>query len=165
VKKYLIAIMAIIFLFGCAADRGAQIIRTGQFGWTQLRDVGEGLYTTRDTLTFDLRHYRGAVTYWADFDTAGSALAATVPDSCLTIQLELYNEESGEWGKYYSGTTPTKLDTIDRAYCNVPASAADVYIPLAQFNSTAFAWADRGRIIEITGTGDKLGGSRWIGGQ
>ena len=147
---------------GCAADRGAQLERVAQFGWTQLRAEGSS-YTTTDTLEFDLRHFRGAVTYWVDGDTSSATLESNLSDSCMTISLELYNEDSGEWGKYYSGTT--KLDTVDRALVNVAASDADVYIPLAKFNADQFAWADKGRIIELIGTGDKHGGGRWIGGQ
>ena len=147
---------------GCAADRGAQLERVAQFGWTQLRAEGSS-YTAYDTLAFDLRHYRGAVTYWIDPDTSSATAAANLPDSCMTIYLELYNENSGEWGKYYS--TVTKLDTIDRAAANVAAADADVYIPLAKFNADQFAWADRARIIEYVGVGNKHGGGRWVGGQ
>jgi len=164
VRKLIIGLIALTFLFGCAADRSADVGRVAQFGWVQLRDVGETMYTTTDTFAFDLRHFRGAVTYWIDPDTVGGT-AATVSDSCMTIYLELYNEESGEWGKYYTGTSATKLDTIDRAYINVPSATADTYIPLAIFNSAQFGWADRARIIEVIGTLDRMGGNRWVGGQ
>ena len=163
-KKYLIAFIAIIFLFGCAADRSTTIERTAQFGWTKLRDDVDS-YTAYDTLAFDTRHFRGAVTYWIDADTSSATAAANLPDSCMTLYLELYNEETAEWGKYYAGATQTKMDTIDRAYVNVAAADADIYVPLAQFNSTQWAWADRARIIEYVGVGNKHGGARYIGGQ
>jgi len=157
VKKYLIALLAIVFLLGCAApDRSTEIGRVAQFGWTKLRAMEEGTFTTSTTMTADLRHYRGAVTLWFN-------PAVGTSDSCSTISMRLYNDESGEWGAYYSGTT--KLDTIDRALMNVAAGSADVYMPLAKFNADQFAWGDK---IEITwgiGTGDTMNGEVWIGGQ
>jgi hypothetical protein len=163
VKKLLIGLLALVFLVGCAApDRNTDVGRVAQFGWTKLRDDVDS-YTAYDTLAFDLRHYRGAVTYWLDPDTSSATAAANLPDSCMTIYIELYNDETAEWGKYYSGVT--KLDTIDRAVANVAAADADVYIPLAKFNADQFAWADRARIIEYVGVGNKHGGARYIGGQ
>jgi hypothetical protein len=163
VKKLIVGLLTLVFLIGCAApDRSAELGRVAQFGWVKLRDAVDS-YTAYDTLAFDLRHYRGAVTYWIDPDTSSATSAANLPDSCMTIYLELYSDESGEWGKYYS--TVTKLDTIDRAAINVAAADADVYIPLAKFNADQFGWADRARIIEYVGVGNKHGGGRWVGGQ
>jgi hypothetical protein len=171
VKKLLIGLLALVFLVGCAApDRSTEIGRVAQFGWTQIRTVEEGSFTGVDTMEFDLRHYRGAVTLWFNPDTTAATSAANLPDTCSTISLELYNDDSAEWGKYYSGVT--KLDTVDRAVMNIDFADADVYIPLAKFNADQFAWADRGRIIwdvgsagSVAATKNIMQGEVWVGGQ
>ena len=162
-KKVLLFTLVIVFIFSCAPDRSADVTRTAQFGWTKLRDSSDGMYTTTDTFSFTIRHMRGAITYWIDPDTTGGG--ANQSDSCWTIYLEIYNEESGEWGKVWSTSESTKLDTIDRAQVNVGATDIDTYIPLAVFNDYQLAWGDQARIIEVIGTGDKMGGDRWVGGQ
>jgi hypothetical protein len=170
VKKFIIGLLMLVLSVSCIAqDRSAVPTRVAQFSWTQIREMGEGAFTGIDTMEFDLKHYRGAVTLWFDSDTSDATAAINLADTCSTISLELYNEKSAEWGKYYS--TVTKLDTIDRAAINVDAADADVYMPLAKFNADQFAWADRGRIIWDVGSGgtapydNYMNANVWIGGQ
>ena len=165
-NKLIIGLIA-LFILSCAApDRSAIVERTANFSWVKLRSRDQdGNFTTSTTMTFDVRHFRGAVTLWFNPDTALSQVAAALPDTCSTISLELYNDAAASWGSYYSGTTRTKLDTIDRAYINVDEADADTYIPLAQFNSTQWAWADKGRVTWHVGVGNIMNGDVWLGGQ
>ena len=163
-KKTILGIVIFMLLLGLSYAQEQVSARVHEYGWTVLRDGGKaGLYTTADTLSFPIKHYRGSVVYWADFDTTGGGSSQS--DSCVSLYLELYNETAGGWGKYYSSSESTLLDTIDRALCNVDEDDIDIYVPLAQFNTEQWAWADSARIIEVIGTSDKLGGSRYVGGQ
>ena len=165
-NKLIIGLIA-LFMLSCAApDRSAIVERTANFGWVKLRSIDQdGQFTTSTTMTFDLRHFRGAVTVWFNPDTTLGAAASALPDTCSTISLELFNDASNTWGSYYSGTTRTKLDTIDRAYINVAEADADTYIPLAKFNSAQFAWADKARLTWHVGVGNIMNGDVWAGGQ
>jgi len=164
VKKLIIGLLTLVFAVSCIAqDRSATPTRAAQFSWTELRNPGDGMFTTTVNLDADLKHYRGAVTLWIDPDTTGSSSDAVKSDSCMTVSIQLYNAESAEWGTYFS--TVSKLDTIDRAVVNVAAAGTDIYIPLAKYNSDQFAWADRIRVTLGIGVADEMGGSVWIGGQ
>ena len=161
-KRFIAFAIILVIVIACAPDRNTQVQRTAQFGWTKIRDVdGDGLFTTTCNLDFDIKHYRGAVTLWIDPDTTGGG--ANQSDSASTFDLYLYNEESAEWGQHYEGIV--KLDVAATGDMNIGSAGTDLYIPLANFNSEQWAWADKARITWTIGTGDKLKANVWVGGQ
>ena len=161
-KKIAIFLFIIALATGYAQDRSAVPVRQGNFGWTKVRAMEAGQCTTTVNLDFAISHSNGAQVLWLDPDTS-DAIRLT-PDSCATIDVYLKNNKSGEWGKHYSGTV--KADTINRAVFNVAAASNDVYIPLGNFSSTVWAWADSARVTLTWGSGDIFAGiGAWVGGQ
>ena len=105
---------------------------------------------------FAIEKEEGAITIWFLSDTTdAAALGANQSDSCLTVNLQLYDTDVGGWGGYYGDFTTnySKLDTIDRAIVNV-AHTNYYYMVLAEF--TEWASADSGRLVLGIGVGDSL---------
>jgi hypothetical protein len=143
-------------------DRTKTLTSPAQYGWTQIvgTDGAAKTITSRDTSdAVDVYRYAGGVVLWIDSDTT---VAGQQPDSCMTVQMELYNPKSGEWGKYYT-SDGTKLDTIPRSLVNVGSAGLDIYMNLPVFDQ--WQWSQQARFIFIIGTSDVMKLQAWIGGQ
>jgi hypothetical protein len=160
---FVMLMVALTFMvYPQTADRSKTLTTPAQYGWTRLvgTDGAAKTITSRDTsVAVDIYRFSGANILWIDSDTT---VAGQQPDSCMTVQIELFNPESNEWGKYYTAGG-SKLDTIPRSLVNVGSAGLDLYMNLPSFDQ--YQWAQKVRFIFIIGTGDIMKLEAWIGGQ
>lgn len=157
-----ILLMLSIVAYPQEPDRTKNLTSPVQYGWTQILHTDGDMQTVTTTATSDaveIWRLAGGTTLWIDTDTT---VAGQQPDSCMTVQMQLYNPKTGEWGVYYT-TNGSKLDTIPRSLVNVGAGGLDVYMNLAAFDQ--WQWAQKAKFIFTIGKNDVMKMQAWIGGQ
>ena len=121
---------------------------------------GRKLLITADTTdAVDLSNLRGAVTLFVSPDSLQDGVTGN-----LTFEVLLYSDVTGRWSKYHTAA----IDSINvpAAKLNVGAgedAVTDLYIPLANFDS--FAWADKIKFALTIASGDSLSLLVGVGGQ
>ena len=118
------------------------------FKWTKIVD-GVNLTSSAESKEFPIYKISGNTVLWVDFTTVTTA-------GDISLTLELYNDESGTWGKYIGGNS---LATISSA--SVSTSNA-IYLKLMDYD--AWAWATKAKIMFTTSAADVIL-NVYVGGQ
>lgn len=102
---------------------------------------------------FSIRNIEGATVLFFNTDTTDVVREANESDSCMTVFLQIKDNDIG-WTRYYTDANAyTRLDSVNRDIVNT-AGANDFRIHLAEF--TAWGSGDSARVGVTIGTGDTL---------
>lgn len=145
-RKIFTFLVGLLFISPLFAQQSVQT-QPRVHNWTGIYYNATICTTANSSEDFGVKISKGVCTVW--LDTVSTSLLGNI-----TVELQLYNAMTGEWGEYYAGND----------ICTITASGLvwPTYIDLAEFS--AWAWADKAK-IKLTSASGSAVINGWVGGQ